>query len=74
MRAVGYRQLWEHCEGHTSLAEAVERGLAATRQLAKRQLTWLRGDPSIRIVDPLAPEAFESWSLEVAVALRGFIR
>jgi tRNA dimethylallyltransferase len=74
MRAVGYRQLWEHCEGLSSLDEAVERGVAATRQLAKRQLTWLRGDPSIRIVDPLAPEAFESWSLEVAVALRGFIR
>ena len=74
MRAVGYRQLWEHCDGHSSLSQAVERGVAATRQLAKRQLTWLRSDTSIRIVDPLAPGAFESWSLEVGVALSGFIR
>jgi tRNA dimethylallyltransferase len=73
MRAVGYRQLWEHCEGHATLPEAVERGVAATRQLAKRQLTWLRGDPSVRIVDPDAPGAFESWSLEVGVALSAFI-
>jgi tRNA dimethylallyltransferase len=74
MRAVGYRQLWEHCEGHSTLSLAVERGIAATRQLAKRQLTWLRGDAEIRSVDPLAPGAFESWSLEVGVALSGFNR
>jgi tRNA dimethylallyltransferase len=74
MRAVGYRQLWEHCDGQVTLDEAVERGVAATRQLAKRQLTWLRGDSSIRIVDPQAPGAFESWSLEVGVALSAFIR
>jgi tRNA dimethylallyltransferase len=74
MRAVGYRQLWAHCDGRITLAEAVERGIAATRQLAKRQLTWLRGDHSIRIVEPQRPGAYESWSLEVGVALRGFIR
>ncbi len=74
MRAVGYRQLWQHCDGHDTLSQAVERGIAATRQLAKRQLTWLRGDSSIRIVDPLAAGAYESWSLEVGVALSGFIR
>ncbi len=74
MRAVGYRQLWEHCDGHSTLSQAAERGIAATRQLAKRQLTWLRSDASIRIVDPLAPGAFESWSLEVGVALSGFSR
>jgi tRNA dimethylallyltransferase len=74
MRAVGYRQLWEHCDGRITLAEAVERGIAATRQLAKRQLTWLRGDSGVRMVDPLRPGAYESWSLEVGVALRGFIR
>jgi tRNA dimethylallyltransferase len=74
MRAVGYRQLWQYCSGQSTLAEAVEKGVAATRQLAKRQLTWLRGDDSIRAVDPLAPGAFDSWSLEVGVALSGFIR
>ena len=46
MRAVGYRQLWAHIEGEYDLAEAVRRGIAATRQLAKRQLTWLRADSS----------------------------
>jgi tRNA dimethylallyltransferase len=42
IRAVGYRQLWQHLAGECTLEEAVERGIAATRQLAKRQLTWLR--------------------------------
>jgi tRNA dimethylallyltransferase len=74
MRAVGYRQLWQYCNGHSTLAEAIEKSVAATRQLAKRQLTWLRGDDSVRVVDPLAPDAFETWSLEVGVALSAFIR
>jgi tRNA dimethylallyltransferase len=74
MRAVGYRQLWQYCNGQSTLAAAVEKGVAATRQLAKRQLTWLRGDSTIRVLDPLAPGAFESWSLEVGVALSRFIR
>ena len=47
IRAVGYRQLWEHLEGAVSLEEAVTRGIAATRQLAKRQLTWLRKWPDL---------------------------
>jgi tRNA dimethylallyltransferase len=42
MRAVGYRQLWRHLDGHCSLDEAVVRGIYASRQYAKRQLTWLR--------------------------------
>jgi tRNA dimethylallyltransferase len=42
MRAVGYRQLWAHLDGAYNLSEAVRRGVAATRQLAKRQITWLR--------------------------------
>jgi len=47
IRAVGYRQLWEHLEGAVSLDEAITRGIAATRQLAKRQLTWLRKWPDL---------------------------
>ena len=43
MRAVGYRQVWCHLDGDYSAQEMVERGVIATRQLAKRQLTWLRG-------------------------------
>jgi tRNA dimethylallyltransferase len=42
LRAVGYRQLWHHLDGDYDLETAVQRGIAATRQLAKRQLTWLR--------------------------------
>ena len=43
MRAVGYRQVWEFLDGKLSYEEMVERGITATRQLAKRQMTWLRG-------------------------------
>ncbi|HEY7378751.1 MAG TPA: hypothetical protein VH542_08725, partial [Steroidobacteraceae bacterium] len=42
IRAVGYRQLWQHLEGTTSLDQAVHDGIVATRRLAKRQMTWLR--------------------------------
>jgi tRNA dimethylallyltransferase len=45
MRAVGYRQIWAHLEGRCDWPEARRRAIFATRQLAKRQLTWLRSDP-----------------------------
>jgi tRNA dimethylallyltransferase len=47
IRAVGYRQLWQYCSGHCTLAEASQQAVAATAQLAKRQLTWLRREPGI---------------------------
>lgn len=53
MRAVGYRQLWAHLAGDCTLAAAGDRAVAATRQLAKRQLTWLRGNSSVTVFDPL---------------------
>jgi len=43
MRCVGYRQTWQFIEGSINEAELLDQGIAATRQLAKRQLTWLRG-------------------------------
>ena len=43
IRCVGYRQMWEHLQGQYNLDEAIYRGICATRQLAKRQITWLRG-------------------------------
>ncbi|WP_439294057.1 tRNA (adenosine(37)-N6)-dimethylallyltransferase MiaA [Lonepinella sp. BR2882] len=43
IRCVGYRQMWEHLRGDYDLNEAIYRGICATRQLAKRQITWLRG-------------------------------
>ncbi len=55
MRCVGYRQAWEFLEGEITEAELLEKGIAATRQLAKRQLTWLRSTPDIIELDCLAP-------------------
>jgi len=54
VRAVGYRQAWEHLDGRFDIAELRERGIHATRQLAKRQLTWLRGELDARWFDPAA--------------------
>jgi len=45
MRLIGYRQLWQHLAGEATLETASERAVAATRQLARRQLTWLRAEP-----------------------------
>ncbi|WNL47613.1 tRNA (adenosine(37)-N6)-dimethylallyltransferase MiaA [Dyella sp. BiH032] len=55
MRAVGYRQAWEHLDGLTDAAEFRDRGIFATRQLAKRQITWLRGELDARTFDPERP-------------------
>ena len=54
MRCVGYRQAWEFLEGEYGKAELRERGIAATRQLAKRQLTWLRSLPGLEPAERLA--------------------
>ena len=51
MRSVGYRQAWEHLEGELSAQELLERGIYATRQLAKRQLTWIRATPGLNMLD-----------------------
>lgn len=48
IRAAGYRQLWDYFEGRCGLDEAVEKAIIATRQLAKRQQTWLRNWPNSR--------------------------
>jgi tRNA dimethylallyltransferase len=68
VRAVGYRQLWGHLEGEYGLGEASARALAATRQLAKRQLTWLRSEPGPRGLDPERDEL--SWNRDLARRLR----
>jgi len=56
MRAVGYRQLWRHLAGQCALDEAIEQAIAATRQLAKRQLTWLRRRERAQWFDSMHPE------------------
>ena len=52
MRAVGYRQAIAHLKGETSFEAFLESGKAATRQLAKRQITWLRSMPGVVAFDP----------------------
>ncbi|MBC5782378.1 tRNA (adenosine(37)-N6)-dimethylallyltransferase MiaA [Ramlibacter sp. USB13] len=59
MRAVGYRQAWEALDGLVPLEGVRERGIAATRQLAKRQLTWLRGMPQRQVIACDAPDALQ---------------
>lgn len=59
IRAVGYRQIWDHLEGHCSLDQAVSRAKAATRQYAKRQLTWLRAEEGVVVLDPGRPDLIE---------------
>ena len=57
IRCVGYRQMWEYLQGDISLDEAIYKGICATRQLAKRQITWLRGwKDEITWLDSLNPE------------------
>lgn len=52
LRAVGYRQAWQHLDGETGAREFRERAIFATNQLAKRQLTWLRSEVDARAFDP----------------------
>ena len=55
LRAVGYRQAWQHLDGATNAAAFRQSAIDATRQLAKRQMTWLRGELDARVIDPEAP-------------------
>ena len=65
LRAVGYRQAWEHLDGATDAMRFRERAISATRQLAKRQLTWLRGERDARWFDP----ATDAAALDTALAM-----
>jgi len=57
LRAVGYRQAWQHLDGRFDAAEFRDRAIFATRQLAKRQMTWLRSELDAQLIDPLAEAA-----------------
>lgn len=60
MRCVGYRQMWEYIEGKLDYEEMRFRGVVATRQLAKRQMTWLRGwKQNITWLESASPDNFE---------------
>lgn len=60
MRCVGYRQAWQFIEGEINAAQLLETGLAATRQLAKRQLTWLRSMPCNIELDCLSTDLVQN--------------
>ncbi len=70
MRAVGYRQVWEYLDGLLDRVEMVERAIAATRQFAKRQLTWLRADAAATWLDSGQQQLLEQAVIELRA--RGF--
>ena len=70
MRLIGYRQLWHHLEAGAPLAESVQKAVIATRQLARRQLTWLRAEPGAEWFDSLDPKTPERIGARVAEWLR----
>ena len=65
MRCVGYRQTWRYLAGDYDAAELRERGIYATRQLAKRQLTWLRSMAGLTVLDSLAGDLASAVELAV---------
>jgi tRNA dimethylallyltransferase len=71
MRAVGYRQAWAYLDGDIDMKGLREQGIAATRQLAKRQLTWLRSWPDAVVLDCLAADLEAQASARVERHLRG---
>lgn len=67
MRSVGYRQIWRYLDGESDFATMRAQGIAATRQLAKRQITWLRGMAKDVTLDPFT-DAFPSSALDAVAA------
>jgi tRNA dimethylallyltransferase len=59
MRCVGYRQMWQYLDGELDWQEMHHKGLVATRQLAKRQMTWLRSWQGAEVIDPLSGNLFK---------------
>ena len=73
MRCVGYRQAWEALDGSSPMNELRDKGIFATRQLAKRQITWLRSMPQRQVVACDAPTALQQ-VLELVKAQTGSVR
>jgi tRNA dimethylallyltransferase len=68
---VGYRQVWEYLDGERDWDSLVAGGTAATRQLAKRQITWLRKEADAVWLEPGDQSAMEARVGELAARLRG---
>ncbi|MBL8265606.1 MAG: hypothetical protein JNL55_04470, partial [Steroidobacter sp.] len=71
IRSVGYRQLWEHLCGGASLSSSVSRAIFATRQLARRQLIWLRAEHDVQWCDALDSSAADQIEQTVATFCSG---
>lgn len=71
IRCVGYRQMWSYLAGEIDYDEMVYRGICATRQLAKRQITWLRGWKDVHWLDSEQPDAAFAQVLQVLDAKHG---
>lgn len=71
IRCVGYRQMWSYLAGEINYDDMVYRGICATRQLAKRQMTWLRGWAGVHWLDTEQPERALATILQVLSAKRG---
>ncbi|MBP2169506.1 tRNA dimethylallyltransferase [Erwinia toletana] len=71
IRCVGYRQMWSYLAGEIDYDEMVYRGICATRQLAKRQITWLRGWQNVHWLDSEQPELARDAVLQVLSAKHG---
>jgi tRNA dimethylallyltransferase len=69
IRCVGYRQAWQYLDGEIDYATMRDTGIFATRQLCKRQLTWLRAMPERTVIDCLAPDASEQLQQQVLAKL-----
>ncbi|HEX2138225.1 MAG TPA: tRNA (adenosine(37)-N6)-dimethylallyltransferase MiaA [Woeseiaceae bacterium] len=65
MRAVGYRQIWSYLDGRSTLDEAYRNAVTATRQLAKRQMTWLRTEDGLTCHNPLEEDVFGAISARI---------
>ncbi|WP_129642818.1 tRNA (adenosine(37)-N6)-dimethylallyltransferase MiaA [Peristeroidobacter agariperforans] len=73
IRSVGYRQLWEHLCGREALPASVQRAIFATRQLARRQLIWLRAEDDMQWCDALDSTAADPIENAVATFVRGMV-
>ncbi|HET6655555.1 MAG TPA: tRNA (adenosine(37)-N6)-dimethylallyltransferase MiaA [Gammaproteobacteria bacterium] len=69
MRAVGYRQLWAYLDGRRTRDEAIHDGIVATRRYAKRQMTWLRSEAEVQLVEPGDPALVDRLYAIAAAAL-----
>ena len=67
IRCVGYRQTWDYLDGRIDRATLRETGIIATRQLAKRQITWLRAMPDRVVIDCLGPDPAGAMLAHLAV-------